>query len=857
MAVVRALSRVSNVTYVSTQYRHGIANGQGIRLMGVSDRTWLTTPTNAAGFFTVTGVGNESTASIASIAFSTPTVTVTTSAAHGFAAGQLVTIAAATAAGNNGTFLILTAPTTTTFTLSNTSGAAQAGAAGTATISPWLTFLQTLANASVTEDTEQNIKVLPVHPATSALRPSALAGLTGGWIATGSPYTYEGVLKDASLSSYVYKSSTYNSYIAYDFDNPAPAIQSNQYVLAMGVRLGVRTTASTILDLKVGNSLFAFTPPQASEAVSIRGAIAAPASAAIANIDWDSEFDPYTTTSSRALWYDVNDYLWTYTTTSGFNNNVYSTGDFHLQIIDNTSVLSNRATIYEAWADIVFGTLPYLSPLTGETLTSNNTHTVTSRPTVTWTHRHADSLSQVGYRVKVYTSAQTTPETSTTNLVWDSGQVASSSASATVGVDLTNGTTYYVYVKTAVNPWSTTIGTTSSVWKWSTWGSAVSTSTVTFTMAITAPTAPTTASTWVAGSQAYSVTATGSSFGGTQMFAIQRSYDGGTTWATVRNGSGLWADMLTNSGFETASVTGWAGAGTPTPTIAASTVQKRTGSYSGLITWGTGAAFSQSMLQTVTTVIGQQYTFSVYVYVPTGAPDVYATAYFVASGTAVTTKNAWTRATVTFTATSTSTQVGVGNQTSATSGQLCYIDDARLDLGASAQTYLTATVTDYECDRDSSLIRYRAVVTGTSGSAVLYAVGATHSATTNTSDTTWWFKAPLNPSLNCGSVKVQADSFAITRDESIGVFRPYGRSKAIVVSGVLGGKDGSFEVAATSLAEWQAIEPLLMAQQTLLVQDPLGDQKYIRITRRSYQVEGTRTVPVFRADVEYVEVDEP
>jgi len=68
---------------------------------------------------------------ISSIAFSTPTVTVTTSAAHGLIAGQTVVIASATTSGNNGTFTVATVPSSTTFTVTNSSGATQASAAGT------------------------------------------------------------------------------------------------------------------------------------------------------------------------------------------------------------------------------------------------------------------------------------------------------------------------------------------------------------------------------------------------------------------------------------------------------------------------------------------------------------------------------------------------------------------------------------------------------------------------------------------------------------------------------------------------------------------------------------------------------
>ena len=50
------------------------------------------------------------------------TVTITTSVAHGFTAGQTVVIAGFTTAGYNGTFTILATPTTTTFTYTDVAG---------------------------------------------------------------------------------------------------------------------------------------------------------------------------------------------------------------------------------------------------------------------------------------------------------------------------------------------------------------------------------------------------------------------------------------------------------------------------------------------------------------------------------------------------------------------------------------------------------------------------------------------------------------------------------------------------------------------------------------------------------------
>ena len=356
----------------------------------------------------------------------------------------------------------------------------------------------------------------------------------------------------------------------------------------------------------------------------------------------------------------------------------------------------------------MYGVSPYLSSL------SPSGPGGTSRPTVSWTHVHPDYLGQVAYQIKVFTTAQANPTTAT-GAVWDSGTVYSASNSATIGFDLVNGSSYFVYVRTACNPWSQfAYATTSSSLVWAAWGSGTASSFLSWpTVSLTAPTAPTTVAAWQSGSQAFLITSTGASYAGTsQTFTVQRSDDGGTTWATVRNGSGL---------------------------------------------------------------------------VPNGS--------------------------------------------------------------------FVTTVTDYEADRDSTQIRYRTRADGINGTSILQSVGTAVTGTP-TSDGTWWLKAPLNSSLN-RSVVVQAANLQFTRDETLGVFRPYGRSTAVVVSGVLGGKDGSFDIAASGLAAWQALEPLVTAQQTLLVQDPLGDQKYVRITKREYDLEGNASRPVYRVKVDYVEVAAP
>lgn len=107
-------------------------------------------------------------------------------------------------------------------------------------------------------------------------------------------------------------------------------------------------------------------------------------------------------------------------------------------------------------------TLAVTGPTTGGTVTS------TTRPTITWTFT-GDSLTQGGFRVRVFTAAQYgaggfNPETSTAT--YDSGVQASTNLSLTLPTSLLNTTVYRAYVMayqalpTSLYPHWTVDGTT-------------------------------------------------------------------------------------------------------------------------------------------------------------------------------------------------------------------------------------------------------------------------------------------------------------------------------------------------------------------------------------------------------------
>lgn len=146
--------------------------------------------------------------------------------------------------------------------------------------------------------------------------------------------------------------------------------------------------------------------------------------------------------------------------------------------------------------------------------------------------------------------------------------------------------------------------------------------------------------------------------------------------------------------FET-SVADWTSGGTVPPTRTHSSVRAQDGTDSMLITWGTAGTLP--LVQTVLSglTIGRTYTASAYAYVPTGDPSVLlVAATSSAFGVAMSTKNAFTRFTVTFTATDTTELLQVWPSTSPTSGDQCWLDAVQVWHGSSAVTFTTDQAAD-------------------------------------------------------------------------------------------------------------------------------------------------------------------
>lgn len=144
-----------------------------------------------------------------------------------------------------------------------------------------------------------------------------------------------------------------------------------------------------------------------------------------------------------------------------------------------------------------------------------------------------------------------------------------------------------------------------------------------------------------------------------------------------------------------------------------------------------------------------------------------------------------------------------------------------------------ATVVDYEAPRDLT-VRYRARSIGVDGEERIPSAWSTAiPQVLVTNDGTWWIKVISDPTLNVGSLKVTGE-LSRQIEEPNTVFRPLGQGLAIVVAGVIGGQDGSLSITTTSADEWSAVEAVLTHQGTLLLQDPVGRQRYVRVISRTW-----------------------
>lgn len=172
------------------------------------------------------------------------------------------------------------------------------------------------------------------------------------------------------------------------------------------------------------------------------------------------------------------------------------------------------------------------------------------------------------------------------------------------------------------------------------------------------------------------------------------------------------------------------------------------------------------------------------------------------------------------------------------------------------------SISDYEAERGTTssgtTVRYRVKATGTltSGGATVASAWSTATTVSTTNAGTWILRsftdtATATPAYDLRGARVLAD-VTIRREEAIGVFRPLGRTTAVVVHGDLEGRDGEWTIVADT--DWTTLEGILNGQRIVLVLDPFGGHRYVRVISREYTIGGGAASPRYEVSVGYVEV---
>ncbi len=555
----------------------------------------------------------------------------------------------------------------------------------------------------------------------------------------------------------------------------------------------------------------------------------------------------------------------------------------------------NLSNVYELFFDVVTTTQPTVtvtaptSPVTG-----------TSKPTVAWTYVDADGYDQDYYRIRVFSSAQYVAggfDPSADTPVWDSGVVASGDNTATLDYYLTSGLSYRAYViaaKTvggeayysnyAYAQFTVTSGAPATpslsasfnssgnrVWLSA---SGLSVATATRTNLITNPSFEAGTSAWGGMAAAIAVSSVWSNFGTSSLSVtpIFASIDSAAEYTTTALSLGIVGGLTYNISaychLEAAQIGSLDGRARKIlvyyqRSSTGGTYYSFASNQAANVAGTTRLSVSCTFPSDVTTILIRLYnganntaTNTIYYdsvlveqsstllpYFDGSVSDTQPRAYTVAwNGTA-------------HASTSTLTYTGFDSQVF----QVQRSDDSGTTwgdvTGASAlipSGAFVSTTFDYSAPRGETA-QYRARSIGSLSGEV---IGSAFSGTQNVSvlnDGTWWLKAVTTPALNRGGLAV-APGFNVERIEQIGVFRPIGRGTAVTVTAGLLGEDGKLEIQTTSRAEFEAVWLLCCHVGTLLLQTPDGDQRFIRVTSRSYKRDGTVRSPLTVISLDYVEV---
>lgn len=564
--------------------------------------------------------------------------------------------------------------------------------------------------------------------------------------------------------------------------------------------------------------------------------------------------------TTSAAWYESG-----WITTFADGNNVYteymagsSNRDF-VTVFGDAQAAADAGYLYEMQMLLQTATLPSVAV---------DTPSVTSTaPTISWTYTDTESVAQAKYRVLVYTSTQYGEPSfvaGTTSGAYDSGTLTGTSASlASVG-PLTDGTTYKAYVAVAK-----AVSGYPGGYLWSSYAASAA-----WTVAASPPAAPTLGTSWQTGSQ--SVKCDIAAYRNLmRIYNTTFELDGGI-WATVSNCTA-----------------------TRSSTIASN------GTYSMRLSATAAGDVTATNDERVAVTVGTSYTAMAQIRAGASARTCKVSIVWYDSGgsvlstsdgsTATSSTSAWTNYTCTATAPA-SAAYAAPKVTVASAGgaaELHYVDQADLHVG-SGTTWTpggalaftvqiqrsedggttwttiqdaadadilddphTVTVYDYLVARGiSAKYRARSTLTGAVGVTQTSAWSSTSTVST-TNDGTWWIKAVDDHTINGGSINV-IDRLEESTAADVGVFRPLDGNVALVVSGAIGGTDGSYRLHAATETIWTTtLRALFRYTGTLLVQDPLGRQKYVRWIDRSGSQSYSGGNVRRELTVGYAEVDGP
>lgn len=523
-----------------------------------------------------------------------------------------------------------------------------------------------------------------------------------------------------------------------------------------------------------------------------------------------------------------------------------------VKVTDYASASAAITSVYELEAVVNTNSRPSAS-ITGP----SGSITDSSRPAVSWNYSDSDGDPQSVYEVKVFTAAQyaaTGFSPDTTSGEWESGLVTSTDPGVTVPVDLETGTTYYAYVRVG-HP----LGTGEFLSNWSS---------SSFTMSYAAQPQPDLDVAYSTTNNVVYITATGRTNYLSDEDAVFTSSVG--TWTAVQG-----CNLTRTTAQYLIGV-----ASLQVEATSAATMKARTGLYP-VATDGQSVSGIASFRADA---VGRQSRVSLYWY------NSSASLISITDGSLITSNfTSWTTASVAAVppAGAASAALGIEIQSPA-SGEDHFVDKVALHPGPtptwspgglySTQTIIVERSTDngvtwegiseqdantpnqvaqsddYTALRGQTNV-YRARVSGiTSSQEVLSSAWSDDAAAFAVNDGKWWLKAIGQPDYNIGDARV-IGPLQDTITQSVGVFRPLGRSTPVVVSGEIYGSDGEYSILLIGDAEWEAAQQLLFGfTGDVCVQAPFGTQKIVRITSRSVEEEGTAALPRRTVSVGYVEV---